>query len=86
MCEVVLRPGVAPGSRVDFILVLLVFGREPLDGAPAVGVPRSGAFWAISGTIFLVAGDMKSIAGAMVTEMGVVGLVPVVLVPRKQIP
>ena len=86
MCEVVLRPGVVLGSWVDFTLVLLVFRTEPLDGAPAVGVPRSGAFWAISGTIFLVAGDVESIVGTMVTDVGVVGLAPLVLVPRKQIP
>lgn len=73
------------GSWVDLIPVFLVFGTELIDGAPKVDVPRSEVFGSISGTKFLVAGDMESIAGAMVTDMGVVGLVPVVLVPRKQI-
>ena len=62
--------------------MFLVFGTELVDGAPTGDVSRTEVFGAISGTIFLVAGHMEYIAGTMVTEMGVVGLVPV---PRKQI-
>lgn len=40
---------------------------------------------AILRTLFLLSGGVESIAEVMVTDMGVAGLVSVVLVPRKQI-
>ena len=69
LCEVVLLPGVVVGSWVDLILVFLVPGTELIDGAQQWMYPVRG-IWASSSTIFLVAEDMESIAGAMVTEMG----------------
>lgn len=85
LCEVVLLPGVVVGSWVDLIPVFLVFGTELVDGAPTMDVSRTELFVAILRTLFLLSGGVESIADVIVTEMGVAGLVPVVLVPRKEI-
>ena len=73
------------GSWVDPVLVVLVPGTDVLDDVPIMDVPRPEVFGALPGTVFLVAGDVESIPGAVETEMGVVGLVPVILVSRKQV-
>ena len=83
--EMVLVPGVVVGSWVDPVLVVLVPGTDVVDDVLIMDVPRAEVFGALSGTVFLAAGDEESVPGAVETEMGVVGLVPVILVSRKQV-
>lgn len=81
--EVVLVPGVVVSSEVDPVLVVLVPGTEVVGDAPVVDEPRPEVFRAIPGSALLVAVVMDSIP--VVTEVGLAGLVPVVLVPGKQV-
>lgn len=72
------------GSRVDPVVVLTP-GAKVVDDAPLVDVSRPEVFGTIPGTIWLAAEAVESIPEVMVTELEAVGLVPVVLVPMKQV-
>lgn len=80
--KAVLAPGVLAGSAEGPVLLGLGPGAEGVD-APAVGEPRLSVLGAVSGTALPTAVVTASVPS--VTEPGVVGLVPAVLVPRKQV-
>lgn len=60
-------------------------GTEVVADAPTVDVPRPEVFRVVPGVILLVAESVDPLSGEVVKETRVVGLVPVVLVPRKQV-
>lgn len=79
----VLLPEGKVSCRVDPYLVVPVLGTEAVGDVPIVNGATSGEFRAIPGTVLLVA--VVTDSSPVVTKMQEIGLIPVVLVLRKQV-